>query len=246
MVKNNHITSIDLKELYKFNKTTDEWWDLNGEFKMLHKINPIRIDYIVQKIKNHFALESSYHQQLSGLSILDVGCGGGIVSMPLAKLGAKVTGIDANQSNVDAASSYAIKNGLAVEFQNITAENLAASGAKYDIVVALEIIEHVSSPAEFVKNLTTLVKPGGMLIISTINRTIKSYVYTILMAEYLLRMVPKHTHDHRKFIKPSELNQMLSGTKLSLKELRGLKLDMPSNKWSLSMDVEVNYFAYIG
>lgn len=241
------VTSIDQIELDKFNKTTEEWWDINGEFKMLHKINPVRLEYLKSKIINHYALEYKDKLPLNGMKILDVGCGGGLISMPLAQMGAQVTGVDANKHNIDAASQYAKDNKIDIELKHTTAEKLLPKAKQsYDVVISLEVIEHVANPKEFVQNLARLIKPGGMIVLSTINRTIKSYIYAIVMAEYVLGWVPKRTHDHSKFVKPSELTKMINNTGLSLKELKGMILDLPSTKWQLSMDIDVNYFAYIG
>lgn len=241
------VTSIDQIELDKFNKTAEEWWDINGEFKMLHKINPVRIEYLKSKIINHYSLEYKEKLPLDGIKILDVGCGGGLISMPLAQMGAQVTGVDANEHNVNAASKYAKDNKIHVELKHTTVEKfLPKVKPAYDVVISLEVMEHVANPKEFVQNLTKLIKPGGMIILSTINRTLKSYIYAIVMAEYILGWVPKKTHDHKKFIKPSELTKMINDTGLSLKELKGMTLDLPSTKWQLSMDIDVNYFAYIG
>lgn len=241
------VTSIDKVELEKFSKTAKEWWDTDGEFKMLHKINPVRLEYLKTKIVNHYSLEHKNDSALSDLKILDVGCGGGLISMPLAQMGANVMAIDANENNINAASVYAKENNIDLELKHITAESLLLeSKQSFDVVVSLEVIEHVANPKEFVHNLTKLVKPGGMVVISTINRTLKSYIYAIVMAEYVLGWVPKKTHDHSKFIKPSELNKMIDNTGLSLKELKGMTLDLSTTKWQLSTDIDVNYFAYIG
>lgn len=240
--------SIDKKELEKFNKPAKEWLDQEGEFKMLHKINPIRVDYLLNKIYEHFSIEVTNVKPLEKLNILDVGCGGGLISIPIAKLGANITGIDANIVNTQTANKYAKDNNLEnnTKFINETAEQHLQTGNKYDVIFALEIIEHVANPKDFVHNLTKMLNPGGMIVISTINRTLKSYMLAIVMAEHVLGWVPKHTHDYEKFIKPSELNQMLNGTKFSLKELKGLKFGLPWGSWQLSMDVDINYFAYIG
>lgn len=240
-------TSINKEELKKFNKTAKQWWDENGEFKMLHKINPVRLEYLKNKITQHYAIETKDNTPLNGLKILDVGCGGGLISMPLAQMGADVTAIDANESNIKAAGDYAKDNKIDIQLQHITAEELLPkANQSFDVVVSLEVIEHVANPKDFIQNLTKLVKPGGMVVISTINRTLKSYVFAIVMAEYVLGWVPKKTHDHSKFIKPSELNKMINNTGFSLKELKGMTLDLPSTKWQLSVDIDVNYFAYIG
>lgn len=229
-------TSIDQVELNKFNKTIEEWWDKNGEFKTLHDINPVRIKYIMDKIGD------SHLRGNDNISIIDIGCGGGLISVPLHKLGAKVTGLDANKHNIEAASKYAKKNKLGIEFINSTAEE---HKGKYDVVLCLEVIEHVANPEEFVQNLTRLVKDGGMIILSTINRTVKSYLQAIIMAEYVLRWVPTGTHDYTKFIKPSELKNMLKNSKFQIKELKGLKLNPLTNIWYLDDNIDVNYFACI-
>ncbi len=243
-------TSIDQSELKKFNKSFEEWWDPNGEFKTLHEINPIRISYITDKITEHFNLQNSSLNPLKNLSILDVGCGGGLVSVPIYKNGANVVGLDANKHNIKAATSYAKKNNLDIKFINTTIEKLAANldkpglGECYDVVLCLEVIEHVANLVEFLQNLVKLVKPGGLIIISTINRNIKSYFQAIVMAEYFLHWVETGTHDHAKFVKPSELHNMLKNGK-KIKELKGLKFNLLTNKWYISDDINVNYFACI-
>lgn len=249
-------SSIDAKELNKFTKTSEEWWDTEGEFKILHKINPLRIDYIVQKIlysthpdpkpktgSKMEAAASGARPILSNVSILDVGCGGGLISIPLCKLGAKITALDANNHNIIAASLRAKAQNLTIEFVTATAEEYLATGILHDIVICLEVIEHVSDPQEFMHTLTKLVKPGGMIILSTINRTPKSYAQAIIMAEYVLNWVKAGTHDYHKFIKPSELNKMLQGTKFYIDELKGLKFNPIAKDWYLSENIDVNYFA---
>lgn len=232
-------TSIDEQELSKFNKTADQWWDLNGEFKILHQINPIRINYILEKIKSHFKITDDYYENLR---LLDVGCGGGLASVSLSKYGFKVAGSDAGEYNIKAAKSYAKKNRLNINYIHSTVEDHINSGEKYDIIVCLEVIEHVSNVGDFLINLHDMLNDGGMLIISTINRTVKSYLSIIVAAEYLLGWVPRNTHNFSKFVKPSEIVNSLHKTDLNLKEIKGLKLDIVDNKWKLTDHIDINYF----
>ncbi len=242
------MSSVDQEEIVKFEKNADQWWNEDGHYKMLHQITPVRLKYIKEKIAQHhnFSLNNNL-DSFKELSILDVGCGGGLISIPLAKLGAKVTAIDPNISNVDAAKMRATEEKAKADFKAETAEeHLIKNKGKYDVVISLEVIEHVSNPSEFMKNLCELARPGGMVIVSTLNRTPKSYMLAIIMAEYVMGMVPKKTHNYNKFVKPSELSNMINGTKFSIMELKGLKLELPWRKWQLSNDIDVNYFAYIG
>lgn len=239
-----NISSIDPDELIKFNKTNQEWWDLEGEFKMLHKINPIRSDYIKRKAIEHFNIDQSLEKPLTGLKIIDIGSGGGLICKSMRDLGADITGLDANEHNFKAASVHASENNLAINYIHNTVENYVQTNhQKFDIALCLEVIEHVANPDLFLKNVSNLVKPDGMLICSTINRTPKSYGLAIIMAEYILGWVPKQTHQYSKFVKPSELSYMLSGTNWHLAELKGLTLSLPDNIWHLSDDIDVNYFA---
>lgn len=238
-------SSIDEIELNKFNKTHEQWWDEFGEFRILHQITPLRADYIIQKAIKHFGIISPSKTPLAGLKILDIGCGGGLISAPMLRSGATVTGIDANSHNIKAAKEHATKYKLKIDFLNETAEEHLKSNNKYDVVICLEVIEHVANPEEFIKTITSLIKPGGMMIFSTINRTAKSYGLAIIMAEYVLGWVPRGIHDHAKFIKPSELRRMLNGSGKDLKELQGLCFNALSRTWQLSNDIDVNYFAYI-
>ena len=243
-------SSIDQNELNKFNKTSDEWWDKSGEFKILHKITPIRIKYIHDKIIEHFNIHEALSQtskSLVDLDIIDVGCGGGLVSTPICQLGAKVTAIDANTYNIKALSEYSKETNLDINCINITVEEYISTypNKLYDVVICLEVVEHVANQKEFVQNLLKLLKPTGMLILSTINRTVKSYAQAIIAAEYILKWVPVNTHDHAKFVKPSELYNLLSQSKFHMKDLTGLKFNPITNTWYLSDDIDVNYFACI-
>jgi 2-polyprenyl-6-hydroxyphenyl methylase / 3-demethylubiquinone-9 3-methyltransferase len=238
------ISSVDEKELKKFNKTNKEWWDLNGEFKALHEINPVRIEYIKSVIMQHFDIQTNSNKPLQNLKILDVGSGGGLVCKPMFELGGDITGLDANSYNTKAAATHASENQLDIKYINSTVEEYCVSNQKqFDVVLCLEVVEHVANPSEFVVNVSKLAKPGGVLIFSTINRTIKSFALAIIMAEYVLGWVPKKTHDHSKFIKPSEFVGMLKDTPFDLSELKGLSLSVPNKIWYLTDSVDVNYFA---
>lgn len=235
-------SSIDDLEIKKFNKTLDEWWDVNGEFKMLHDITPIRMSYITSKLKQHFNI-TDFNKSDTKLDIVDIGCGGGLVTVPLAKLGLNTSGVDASLQNIQAAMAYANRNNLQINYINSTAEDLAKENKKYDCVLCLEVIEHVANVEEFIHNLTKLLKPGGILILSTINRNIKSYMLAIFMAEYILGWVHKNTHDYSKFLKPSELNSILLTNNMKITELKGLTFNLLDQSWRLSSDIDVNYFA---
>lgn len=240
----NKISSIDEEELKKFSKTNHEWWDLNGEFKALHEINPIRINYIKSIILKHFQFPNSSTKPLKNIKLLDIGSGGGLVCKPMYELGANVTGIDANEHNTKAAVTYAREHNLDIKYINNTVENyIIQNNEKYDVILCLEVIEHVANPREFVQNISKLLKQNGVLIFSTINRTLKSFTQAIIIAEYILGWVPKNTHRYSKFIKPSELVSMLNNTDLTLSELKGLKLSLPSKIWELSDNIDINYFA---
>jgi 2-polyprenyl-6-hydroxyphenyl methylase/3-demethylubiquinone-9 3-methyltransferase len=236
-------SSIDKSEVEKFDKLSAKWWDAGGEFKMLHEINPLRLSFIEQKIRQHFSL--SNQDTFKNIDILDVGCGGGLISVPLAKTGANVTATDASSNNIKAAKAYVQQHNLNINYQNTTVEELLLDPQKFDVIVCLEVIEHVANVDEFVANLEKLLKPGGMMILSTINRNVKSYLLAIVAAEYVLGWVPKRTHDHSKFLKPSELSSLLAKSSLRFQELRGLTFDVCSRKWKLSDDIDVNYMAYI-
>lgn len=236
-------SSIDREELNKFSKISNQWWDLEGGFKILHKINPLRVKFISDKIKQHFnRLDND--KPLINLNILDIGCGGGLITGPLYKLGGNVTGIDPSPENINVARAYANKHDLKINYINSTPEELSRQAERFEVILCLEVIEHVVDPNYFIKSFTNLLLPGGMLIISTINRTIKSYFLAILMAEYILSWVARKTHDYNKFLKPSEINSILKNNQLTLKELTGVVFNLTDGTWQLSQDIDVNYFAY--
>ncbi|MBN8544347.1 MAG: bifunctional 2-polyprenyl-6-hydroxyphenol methylase/3-demethylubiquinol 3-O-methyltransferase UbiG [Alphaproteobacteria bacterium] len=229
-------TSIDPQEVEQFSRIADEWWDKNGKFKPLHRINPLRISYIKQQIERHFA------KPMHELSLADIGCGGGLISEPMAECGLKVTGVDASEKNIKVASLHAEKSALTIRYLATSAEELAAKGESFDIVLALEIIEHVADLDVFYNALSALVKPNGMLILSTINRTAKSYAMAIIGAEYVMRWLPKGTHDWAKFVKPSEMARALTTRGMQIHESVGMNFNPLEWKFSINnKDLDVNY-----
>jgi 2-polyprenyl-6-hydroxyphenyl methylase/3-demethylubiquinone-9 3-methyltransferase len=234
-------TTLDAEEIAKFSALAEQWWDEKGKFAPLHRINPVRLKYIRDHALAHFEREDVLNT-FTGLSALDIGCGGGLVSEPLARMGFSVTGIDGGEKNIKTASIHAAQSGLAIDYRAITAEELAASGAQYDAVFALEIIEHVADVPLFLESVAKLVKPGGMLVMSTLNRTIKAYGLAIIGAEYVLRWLPRGTHDWKKFLKPHEIALPLQREGLTLVEMQGLVLNPLSRIWEMSArDLDVNY-----
>lgn len=236
-------SSVDKQELKKFNKTTKEWWSKEGEFKMLHEITPLRTEYIQSVISRYLGIKSNDKKHIKQLKLIDVGCGGGLVSIPMCRLGFDITALDPSKTNIIHLASYAKDNNLNLKCINSTIEEHVKSDIKYDVVLCLEVVEHVADLKKFVDNLSKLLSPTGILIISTINRTLKSYLHAIIMAEYVLGWIPKKTHNHTKFVKPSEIARILQDTGLTPKEIKGLSLSIQSQKWYLSDDIDVNYFA---
>ena len=233
--------SVDADEVANFEAMAESWWDPEGLFKPLHKINPVRLSYIETILGQHFDLDMTAEQPLSKLRILDVGCGGGLVCEPLARLGAKVLGIDPSEKNIHIASAHAAKSDLAVDYRFITAEELAASGHRFDAVLALEVVEHVADLSSFLAACGDLVAAGGPLIFSTISRTPKAFVAAIVGAEYVLRWLPRGTHDWSKFLKPSELARALRAAGFEVRDLKGMSYNPFAQRWSLSNDLSVNY-----
>jgi len=238
-------SSIDDKEVQRFQKISAQWWDEEGAFKPLHRLNPIRIQYIRDCLAAHFQRDKATSRPLEGLSILDIGCGGGLVAEPLTRLGASVTGIDADPQAIEVAINHAALMELPISYQCASAESLAAAGQRFDAVLALEIVEHVADVAEFLSTCTQLVAPQGAFILSTLNRTWKAYALAIVGAEYVLNMVPKGTHDWHKFLTPAELANHLRSLGFSFADLRGMSYSPLKGEWSLSSDLDVNYLGYV-
>jgi 2-polyprenyl-6-hydroxyphenyl methylase/3-demethylubiquinone-9 3-methyltransferase len=233
-------STINPAEVEQFSRIAEQWWDENGKFKPLHRINPLRISYIKTRAAENFSMNEK--QALSGRTLLDIGCGGGLISEPMARLGAKVTGLDASEKNIAVATLHAQQSRLTINYRCGSAEDLAATGARYEIVLALEVIEHVDHLDLFYDALTALLAPGGMLILSTLNRTTKSYLLGIIGAEWVMRWLPRGTHDWQKFVKPSEMQRALTKRGLEISDVTGMAF-RPQN-WEFvlkSNDLDVNY-----
>ena len=235
------MSSIDPKEVEKFSRIADEWWDKSGKFKPLHEFNPIRILHLKRKIEEKFT-------KISGVKILDVGCGGGLVAEPFAVAGADVTAIDASERNIQVAKIHAEKSGLKIDYQVSTAEELNEKLIKgfnggFNVVLALEIIEHVADPEGFIQSLANLTNKDGLVFVATINRNLKSLALAKIAVEYLLRWLPIGTHDWKKFLKPSEVNSYAEKAGLKLKELRGFEYNIINSEWKEGANVSVNYVA---
>jgi len=235
------MTSINKKEIDKFSKIADEWWDPEGKFKPLHKFNPIRIKYIKENIINNFKLKNK-SKPLSGIKILDIGCGGGLLSEPMSKMGANVTGIDASDKNIKIAKLHSKKNKLKINYLCSSPEKLKIT-KKFDVILNMEIVEHVEDIDFFLKSCSKLLKKNGLMFVATINKTLKSYLFAIVGAEYVLRWLPIGTHEWEKFVKPEDLKKILMKYDLSQHKLEGMNFNIIKDEWSISRDLSVNYIA---
>ena len=234
------MTTINKEEIQKFSKLADEWWDVNGKFKPLHMFNPIRIEYILEEISKHFKLNRNEKHFLKNLEILDIGCGGGLISEPMARLGGNITGIDASEKNIKVASLHSKENNLKISYLNKSPEQLDEK-EKFDIILNLEIVEHVDNLDLYLNSCYKLLKKNGLMFTATINRTFASYVKAIIGAEYILRWLPIGTHDWNKFIKPEEMQKKLLDIKFSTNDIKGLEFNPIFNKWKQSENLSVNY-----
>ena len=235
------MNTINKKEIEKFSKIAAEWWNPNGKFKPLHKFNPIRIKYIKDNIIKKFNLNSS-NKPLKTINILDIGCGGGLLSEPMSRLGANVVGIDASKKNIEVAKFHAKKNKLKINYICASPEILKIQ-KKFDVILSMEIIEHVEDINFFIKKSSELLKKNGLMFIATLNKTLKSYMFAIVGAEYILRWLPIGTHDWNKFIKPDELIKVTKINNLKLEKLDGINFDLLTGEWNLSLNNSVNYIA---
>ena len=233
------MNSINKKEIEKFSKIAEEWWDPNGKFKPLHNFNPIRIKYIKENIIKDFKIKPS-SKPLKKINILDIGCGGGLLSEPMCRLGANVVGIDASVNNIKVAKFHAKKNKLKINYKVASPEKLKTK-IKFDIILNMEIVEHVNDIDFFIKKSAKLLKKNGIMFVATLNKTLKSYAFAIIGAEYILKWLPIGTHDWEKFVKPNDLIKISEKNNLSLLELDGMKFNILDDTWKISNDTSINY-----
>ena len=234
--------SIDSEEIAKFAAMAEAWWDPNGEFRPLHRINPVRLGYIRDRLCARFGRNPQAERPLKGLKLLDIGCGGGLLSEPLTRLGAEVTGLDAAEKNIRIARLHAEESGLSIDYRHGSVEALAQGEVRFDAVLNMEVVEHVADVESFLAASSALVRPGGAMILSTLNRTPKAFLLAIVGAEYLLRWLPRGTHDWHRFLRPSELARALRGAGMSVSEMTGIAYNPLTDTWRLApRDLDVNY-----
>jgi 2-polyprenyl-6-hydroxyphenyl methylase/3-demethylubiquinone-9 3-methyltransferase len=233
--------SIDTEEVAKFAALAEEWWDPAGKFRPLHRFNPTRLGFIRDRVAAHHGRDPLGGRPLDGLSMLDIGCGGGLLAEPLTRLGARVTAIDAAERTVKVAAQHAREGGLSIDYRHATAERLAEAGETYDVVLNMEIVEHLADVAAFFAASCALVKPGGLMVVATLNRTPKAFLMAIVGAEYVLGWLPRGSHDWRRFLRPSELAAELRANAMEVAELTGVSYNPLADSWHLSRDLEVNY-----
>jgi 2-polyprenyl-6-hydroxyphenyl methylase / 3-demethylubiquinone-9 3-methyltransferase len=236
--------SVDAREVAKFAALADSWWDSNGPYRPLHRLNPVRLAFIRDQLCAHLGRDARSLKPLKGLRIADIGCGGGLLTEPLARMGAQVTGIDAAEENVAAASAHAEEAGLSIDYRATTAEALVVEGESFDAVVSMEVVEHVADRDAFLADCVALTRPGGGLFLATLNRTMKSYAMAIVGAEYILRWLPRGTHDWKRFVRPSELAAALRLAGADVKMLAGVGYNPMTDTWGLEKGVDVNYMAF--
>ena len=234
-------STVDAAEVERFSALAAEWWDARGKMAVLHKFNPVRLGYIKEVACRQFERDGKRLDSLKGLRILDIGCGGGILSEPLARLGGAVVGADPAEANIAAARLHAADSGIAVDYRATTAEALAEAGERFDVVLAMEVVEHVADVDLFVKLTAGMVKPGGLMVAATLNRTLKSFALAIVGAEYVLRWLPRGTHQWNKFVTPEELESAIEDAGLNVTGERGVIYNPLADRWQLSSDMDVNY-----
>ncbi|MGO9045628.1 MAG: bifunctional 2-polyprenyl-6-hydroxyphenol methylase/3-demethylubiquinol 3-O-methyltransferase UbiG [Xanthobacteraceae bacterium] len=233
--------TVDQDEVARFSRLAGEWWDPRGPMAALHKFNPVRLAYIRDRAAEHFGRDPTKLDSLKGLRILDIGCGGGILCEPLARLGASVVGADPSEKNIAVARRHAAQSGLAIDYRDATAEALAEAGEIFDVVLAMEVVEHVTDVGQFIGRAAALVKPGGLLFVATLNRTAKSFALAIVGAEYILHWLPRGTHQWDKFVTPNELEIAIERSGLRISGETGVIYNLLADRWQLSRDMDVNY-----
>ena len=234
--------SVDVAEVERFSRLADDWWNPRGKFAPLHRFNPVRLGFIRDRALSRFGRDPGARRPFEGLRLLDIGCGGGLLSEPMARLGFEVTGVDASERNIGAAKAHAAAQGLAIEYLCSTVETLLAEdGAPFDLILNMEVIEHVADPAAFLRDCTRLVAPGGLMIVATLNRTAKAMALAVIGAEHVLRWLPVGTHDWNKFIKPDEIRGWLEGEPVEVEGPFGVSFSPLAGRWSESGDTDVNY-----
>jgi 2-polyprenyl-6-hydroxyphenyl methylase/3-demethylubiquinone-9 3-methyltransferase len=234
-------SSIDPAEVERFSRIAAEWWDPRGKFAPLHKFNPTRLSFIRDQALHRFARDGGQRRPFEGLRLLDIGCGGGLLSEPMSRLGFTVVGVDASERNIGTATTHAAEQGVVVDYRCSTAEALLAAGETFDVILNMEVIEHVADPGRFLRDCAAMVKPGGLMIVATLNRTLKAFALAKVGAEYVLRWLPAGTHDWSKFLKPDELRGFLADQPVVVDGPYGVVFDPLSGRWSQSHDAEVNY-----
>ena len=234
-------SSIDPAEVERFSRIAAEWWDPKGKFAPLHKFNPTRLAFIRDQALHRFGRDPKARRPFEGLRLLDIGCGGGLLSEPMSRLGFTVVGVDAAARNIGTASAHAAEQGVAVDYRCSTAEALLAAGETFDVILNMEVIEHVADPGQFLRDCAAMLKPGGLMIVATLNRTLKAFALAKVGAEYVLRWLPAGTHDWSKFLKPAELRGFLAGQAVVVDGPYGVVFDPLSGRWSQSHDADVNY-----
>ena len=234
-------STIDQAEVDRFSTMAAEWWDPTGKFKPLHKFNPVRLQYIRDRTCRQFDRDPKSHRPLDGLRVLDIGCGGGLLSEPVARMGANVLGADASEKNIRIAQTHAEQSGAVVDYRAVTAEALAADGEKFDIVLNMEVVEHVSDVPYFIETCASMVKPGGLMFVATINRTFKAAALAIVAAENILRWLPRGTHQYDKLVRPEEIETPLNAAGMVVTDRTGVFFNPLANQWNLSRDMDVNY-----
>ncbi|MCT7666347.1 bifunctional 2-polyprenyl-6-hydroxyphenol methylase/3-demethylubiquinol 3-O-methyltransferase UbiG [Shinella kummerowiae] len=234
-------TTIDQAEVDRFSAMAAEWWDPAGKFRPLHKFNPVRLTYIRDLVSAQFGRDPKAHRPLEGLRILDIGCGGGLLSEPMARMGANVLGADASEKNIGIAKAHAAGSGVPVDYRAVTAEALAEAGETFDVVLNMEVVEHVSDVEFFLTTCASMVRPGGMTFVATINRTMKAAALAIFAAENVLRWLPRGTHQYEKLVRPEEIEKPLTASGLTVTDRTGVFFNPLLNQWNLSKDMDVNY-----